>query len=85
MAQWVKDLALPLLWHGSLLQSGLNPWPRKSACLGHSQKGKKSAREGVDKKEPPPESCHCGLAVMNPTSIHEDTGSIHGLTQWVKD
>ena len=25
-------------------------------------------------------SSHCGAAEMNPTSIHEDAGSIHGLS-----
>ena len=28
---------------------------------------------------------HCSSAVMNPTRIHEDTGLILGLVQWVKD
>ena len=30
-------------------------------------------------------SCHCGSLVTNPTSINEDTGSIPGHTQWIKD
>ena len=29
-------------------------------------------------------SCH-GSVVMNPTSIHEDTDLIPGLTKWLKD
>ena len=33
----------------------------------------------------PEESSHCGLAIMNPTSIHEDMGSIPDLTRWIKD
>ena len=34
---------------------------------------------------PGSQSSHCGSAVMNPTSIHQDVGSIPGLGQQVKD
>ena len=30
-------------------------------------------------------SSWCGSVVTNPTSIHEETGLIPGLAQWVKD
>ena len=30
-------------------------------------------------------SSHCGSAVRNPTNIHEDSGLILGLAQWIKD
>ena len=30
-------------------------------------------------------SSHCGSVEMNLTSIHAGSGSIRGLSQWVKD
>ena len=30
-------------------------------------------------------SSHCGSVVMNPISIHEDEGFIHGFAQWIKE
>ena len=36
-------------------------------------------------KRGPDRSSHHGAAVMNPTSIHEDSGAIPGLAQEVKD
>ena len=44
----------------------------------NSQKKKK-------KKKPKNQSSRCDSAVMNLSSIHEDTGLIPGLNKWVKD
>ena len=51
MAQWVKDLALSLLWLGSQLWGhGFDPWPKNSVC--HSgQNTKKKKRKKERKKD----------------------------------
>ena len=43
------------------------------------------AELGRYKKMTEAESFYCGSVAVNPTSIHEDTGLILGLAQWVKD
>ena len=40
MAQWVKDLALSLLWLGLLLLPDFNSWPR-NFCMGQAGMAKK--------------------------------------------
>ena len=42
--QWVKDLALPLLWHGSQLQLRFSPWPR-NFHMPQVQPGRKNERK----------------------------------------
>ena len=51
--------------------------------LGHLKQARD--KENIGSETLTGESSHCGSAVMNLTSIHENVGSIPGVTQWVKD
>ena len=50
--------------------------------MSKAKKKKKKERKKERKKK---KSSHYGLVEMNPTSIHEDVGSIPGSAQWAKD
>ena len=73
MVQQVKDLVLSLPWLRLLLWHGFDPWPGNFHMPGMQPKNKQTGVLIV------------ALCLTNLISIHEDTGSIPGLSQWVKD
>ena len=51
VAQWVKDLALSLLWLGSLMWCGFHPWPGNFCTLWEQPKKKKKKKEKKEKEK----------------------------------
>ena len=60
MAQWVKDLALSLLWLGSLLWYHFGPWPGNFHVRGVQAK-KKKKKERKKETEGPEEPLAASL------------------------
>ena len=54
-------------------------------AMGASKKQRKKKKERNMKVQDKSWSSHCGSVQRNLTSIHEDTGLISGLAQWVKE
>ena len=48
MVQWVKDLALSLRWHGSLLWHKFHPWARNFPMLWAWPKKKEYAQTSMN-------------------------------------
>jgi len=58
---------------------------RGTQCITHVVGGRALQAEERLVQSPKVGGSRCGLEEMNPTSIHEDVGSIPGLTQRVKE
>ena len=76
------DPVLLWLWRRPAATAPIRPltWEPPHAAGAAQEKAKRRKKKVFQEG-----SSHSGLVVANPTSNHEDVGSIPALAQWVKD
>ena len=68
MAQWVKDPALSLLWLGSPLRCGFDPWPGNFHMLWAQPKTKQNKTKTLQRALSLSSALRAGGAPSSPTS-----------------
>ena len=70
---------------GWRLQLQLDPWPGNLQMPWKAALEKAKRQQQQQQQQQQKRSFHCGTSETDPTSNHEVSGSIPGLSQWVKD